>query len=204
MKLFCAIVLLACSPSLMNGCRDKKKQSTLVLTTDTDTLLDYGYFTIRVPKGFTNPDTAFVRMIGKPSPISKIMQGERYFLGYTVSMGAPDFSLPDPMILTPEMATYYLHDGADTAYSIITTRPDTIDREKMRRYHTRRDTIDGIGVKVFYPRTTGYGYCGIYSDSIPASSPLLLRGKRISISARNADSAHQALLFKCLRTVRFK
>jgi hypothetical protein len=207
MKLFLYLLLLACAPTLTDSCgkHQQHKSAASAITASLDTLLDYGYFTIRVPKGFANPDSAIQRRTGKSLAYGGIVNGESNFLGYDIGDNyMQDVSFPDPLILTEAQAAYYLHDGADTAYSIISNRPDTIDKERMKFYHTHRDTINGIGVKVFYPRVTGYGFCGIYSDSIPASSPLLIRGKRFRIIARDADSAHQALVFQCIKTIQFK
>jgi hypothetical protein len=157
-------------------------------------VLDFGAFTIEVPKTWTK-----VKQQGIDSYAGGIAISLTDTIGFDLGAWSNTLTEPEPVIWERRDLQY--HKNVDTTQIVLVEDRRRIDPDKFKRQNLNWDTIDGREAKIVFPRKAGRGITGIYIDSVWTSK---FGVGHFNLYGTNLQPDNQEKFLKAIKTLKFK
>lgn len=187
-------ILLSCRTS-----EDNQSGQRFFPITTTDTTLIYEFFSITVPDSWRKPDDDTLPKMTDATAIGRIQIGDNEFIWYSNGLGASDYS-NYPEIVPNTDREMYIRNNFDTSYVIFSDNPKSVDTTRLNIHRIWTGQIEGHDTKFFEPLKSGFGYTGLYMDSISVIKGVTNLG--FSMYANKLDSVTNAAFVKSMTTIK--
>lgn len=181
---------------MYTGCKPSNRYS------DGTKLLDYKYFTIRVPQSWKRVDVK-----GIDSFVGRIEIDSKTHFGFDMGMYCDTlgegrltsyYNIEEGNLYTPDSSVKQNLNDPTVWKSVGEATEANI--EKLRRNQVTWATIDHYNAKIVTPKKTGVGITGIYIDSLWKSGDGV---DAFGLSAENLNLYQQQQLLKAIKTLKF-
>lgn len=179
--------------------QDKKANQRFYPISNIDTTLVYDFFSIKVPNTWRKPNDDTLPKFTDATAYGRIQIGDNEFIWYSNGLGASDYS-DYPAIIPTADREMYIKNKLDTSYVIFNDKPNAVDKSRLQIHKTWVGQIEGHKAKFFEPIKTGFGYTGLYMDSV--SEIKGVAKLNFALYADKLDSVTNVAFLKSMKTIR--
>ena len=179
--------------------QDKKKTQRFFPITSVDTILVYDFFSITVPNSWRKPNDDTLPKFTDATASGRIQIGDNEFIWYSNGLGASDYS-EFPAIVPTADREMYVKNKLDTSYIIFSDNPTTVDKSRLNIHRTWVGQIEGNNTKFFEPIKLGFGYTGLYMDSV--SEIKGVAKLNFALYSDKLDSGTNSSFLKAMKTIK--
>jgi hypothetical protein len=177
----------------------KEKRQRFFPIPNVDTTLVYDFFSITVPNSWRKPNDDTLPKMTDATVSGRIQIGDNEFIWYSNGLGASDYS-EFPIVVPTADREIYLKHQLDTSYIIFSDKSKTVDKSRLKIHKVWVGQIEGHKTKFFQPIKTGFGYTGLYMDSV--SEIKGVAKLNFSLYADKLDSATNSAFLRAMKTIR--
>lgn len=177
-----------------------KTNSRFFPISSVDTTFDYEFFQITVPNSWKKPNDDTLIGITDATARGRIQIGENEFIWYNDGISATDWSEFLTIVPTKERELYKLNQ-IDTSYIIFNDDPKSVDSSKLAISKVWYGEISGYKTKFFEPVKIGFGFTGLYIDSV--SEIENVAKLNFALFADKLDSSTNAAFIKAMKTIKY-
>ena len=196
------ICLVSCNRNQDNSSiikQDKKIHERFFPITSVDTTLVYDFFSITVPNCWKKPNDDTLPKFTDATAYGRIQIGDNEFIWYSNGLGASDYS-EFPAIIPTIDREIYIKNKLDTSYVIFSDNQNKVDKSRLKIHKTWVGQIEGHNTKFFEPIKLGFGYTGLYMDSV--SEIKEVAKLNFALYADKLDSSTNAAFLKAMKTIK--
>ncbi len=198
MRHLTTIILTICFFSCKTN-QDIKTHHRFFPVSSVDTTLVYDFFSITVPNTWKKPNDDTLPKFTDATAYGRIQIGDNEFIWYSNGLGASDYS-DYPAIIPTADREIYIKNNLDTSYVIFNDKPSTVDKSRLQIHKTWAGQIEGHNTKFFEPIKTGFGYTGLYMDSV--SEIKEVAKLNFALYADKLDSLTNSAFLKSMKTIK--
>jgi hypothetical protein len=179
--------------------QNTKKHLRFFSISSVDTTLVYDFFSIIVPNSWKKPNDDTLPKMTDATAAGRIQIGDNEFIWYSNGLGASDYS-EFPVIIPIADREMYLKNKLDTSYIVFSDNPKSVDKSRLKIHKTWVGQIEGHQTKFFEPIKSGFGYSGLYMDSI--SEIKGIAKLNFTLYVDKLDSSTNTAFLKAMKTIK--
>ena len=183
----------------LNTEKHKKNNQRFFTISKVDTTLVYDFFSITVPNTWRKPNDDTLPKFTDATAYGRIQIGDNEFIWYSNGLGASDYS-HFPAIVSTADREMYIKNKLDTSYVIFNDKPNSVDKSRLQIHKTWVGQIEGHKTKFFEPIKTGFGYTGLYMDSVSEIKDVAKLN--FALYADKLDSETNEAFLRAIKTIK--